>query len=183
MLTGIDTVFLDRDGVINRRLPGDYVKAWAEFEFLPRAKEALALLTAANLRLIVITNQRGIARGLMTAADLHTIHDRMLTELREAGAHISAVYHCPHDRDECDCRKPKTGLLLRAQRDFPEIDFSRSVVIGDSPSDTEAGKRVGCRTVFVGEAAESGGADLAAPSLYDVALRIGSQSVVRVPEA
>jgi D-glycero-D-manno-heptose 1,7-bisphosphate phosphatase len=169
----IDTVFLDRDGVINRRLPGDYVKTWAEFEFLPRAKEALALLTAANLRLIVITNQRGIARGLMTEADLHSIHARMLAELREAGAHVAAVYHCPHDRDACECRKPKTGLLLEAQRDFPEIDFSRAVVIGDAPSDIEAGRRAGCRTVIVGEAGEDGGADLRAPTLYDAALLLG----------
>jgi D-glycero-D-manno-heptose 1,7-bisphosphate phosphatase len=174
MLGGIETVFLDRDGVINRRLPDDYVKDWAEFEFLPGAKEALALLTAANLRLIVITNQRGIARGLMTEADLHSIHERMLAELREAGAHISAIYHCPHDRDVCDCRKPKAGLLLRARRDFPEIDFARSVVIGDSHSDIEAGERVGCYTVFIGEAAEGGEPDLAAPSLYDAARRIGS---------
>jgi D-glycero-D-manno-heptose 1,7-bisphosphate phosphatase len=169
MLAEIDTVFLDRDGVINRRLPGDYVKSWAEFEFLPRAKEALALLTAANLRLIVITNQRGIARGLMTEDDLRAVHERMLAELREAGAHISAVYHCPHDRDACECRKPKTGLLLAAQRDFPEIDFARSVVVGDAPSDIEAGKRLGCRTVFVGAASGHDGTELRAATLYDAA--------------
>lgn len=168
--TIVDTVFLDRDGVINRRLPGDYVKSWDEFEFLPRAQEALALLTAAGLRLIVVTNQRGIARGLMTTADLHAIHRRMLDELAAAGAHVAAVYYCPHDRNECECRKPKIGLLLRARRDFPVIDFARAVVIGDTPSDIEAGKRAGCRTIFVGAAGEDdGGAELRVATLYDAA--------------
>lgn len=170
MIESLDTVFLDRDGVINRRLPADYVKSWDEFEFLPRAKEALRLLTAARLRLIITTNQRGIARGLMSEHDLRAIHARMLDELAAAGAQIAAVYHCPHDRGECACRKPQPGLLLAAKRDFPDVDFARAVMIGDAPSDIEAGKRAGCRTIFVGSSEDDGGADLRAATLYEAAL-------------
>ena len=121
-----ETFFLDRDGVINRQLPDDYVKTWREFEFLPRAKEALRLLTEAGLRLVIVTNQRGIARGLMTEADLQDIHTRMLAELSDAGAQIAAIYCCPHDHGQCRCRKPQPGMLRQAQMDFPAIDFART---------------------------------------------------------
>jgi histidinol-phosphate phosphatase family protein len=146
----VNTVFIDRDGVINRKRDDDYVKSWAEFEFLPKAKEALALLSRSGYRVIIVTNQRGIARGLMTAADLSDIHRRMQDELAEAGALITAIYHCPHDSGECTCRKPETGLFLQAQRDFPDVDFSRSILIGDSTSDMQAGDLLGCRNIFVG---------------------------------
>jgi D-glycero-D-manno-heptose 1,7-bisphosphate phosphatase len=171
-----DTVFLDRDGVINRRLPGAYVRTWAEFEFLPGAKEALCRLTAAGLRLIVITNQRGIARGLMTEADLRDIHTRMLAELEPAGARIAAIYYCPHDKGECDCRKPEPGMIRQAQRDYPALDPARSVLIGDSLSDMEAGRRAGCRTLLVspepGASAEAAAlaSDGTAASLYEAVL-------------
>lgn len=143
------TVFLDRDGVVNRRLPGDYVRNQKAFEFLPDVQEALRLMTEAGLRLIIITNQRGIARGLMTEADLQAVHTLMLAELEKAGAHIAAIYHCPHDKDECQCRKPEPGMLLQAQSDFPEIEFSDSILIGDSLSDMQAGRRVGCHTLLI----------------------------------
>lgn len=145
------TIFLDRDGVINRKLDDDYVKHWGEFEFLPGVKEALQILTEKNYRLIVVTNQRGIARGLMTMDDLMEIHGRMMAELLEAGAHITTILCCPHDKDQCDCRKPKTGMFLYAQRQLPNIDFAKSVMIGDSASDMEAGRQAGCRTIFIGE--------------------------------
>jgi histidinol-phosphate phosphatase family protein len=144
------TIFLDRDGVINRKRVGDYVKNWAEFEFLPMAKEALYLLTKASHRLIVVTNQRGVARGLMTERDVSEIHDRMRAELDLVGARIAGVYCCFHDVGQCNCRKPGTGLLLRATNDFPDIALPQAVMIGDSPSDMEAGARVGCRTIFIG---------------------------------
>lgn len=142
------TVFLDRDGVINRRRPGDYVKRWDEFEFLPGAVRALAALTRAGVRTIVTTNQRGIARGLYTEADLAAVHDRMRRELATHGAAIDAVYHCP-DMDG-PRRKPRPGMLLDARRDFPGIEFRDCVMIGDSPSDIQAGAAVGCPAVLVG---------------------------------
>ncbi len=159
----VKTVFIDRDGVINRKRDDDYVKSWAEFEFLPKAKEALGLLSRSGYRVIIVTNQRGIARGLMTAADLSDIHRRMQDELADAGALITAIYHCPHDSGECTCRKPETGLFLQAQRDFPDVDFSRSILIGDSSSDMQAGDRLGCRNILVGRDPSY----QSAPTLYD----------------
>lgn len=144
------TVFLDRDGVINRRLPDDYVKSWEEFEFLPGVLDALKLLTDSGSRLIVITNQRGIATGKMTLEDLSHIHHRLRLTVMESNARLDAIYFCPHDKGVCDCRKPGIGMLLQAQKDFPEIDFSASVMVGDSLSDVEAGSRAGCDTVLIG---------------------------------
>lgn len=142
------TIFLDRDGVINRKRDDDYVKHWGEFAFLPGVKEALQILTEQNYRLIVVTNQRGIARGWMTEAAVQDVHARMLAEI--APAQIAAIYCCPHDNDQCDCRKPKTGLFRQAQRDFPDIDFAKSILIGDSLSDMEAGAALGCRNILIG---------------------------------
>jgi D-glycero-D-manno-heptose 1,7-bisphosphate phosphatase len=146
----VQTVFLDRDGVINRKLPeGDYVTRWEEFEFLPDAASGLRLLKEAGLRLIVITNQRGIALGRLTEADLEEIHQRMRAELVQCGVRLDAIYHCPHDRGQCDCRKPAVGLFLKARHDFPDIDFAQSVMVGDSVTDLEAGNRLGCRCFLV----------------------------------
>ena len=150
----IKTVFLDRDGVINRKLPeGDYVKRWEEFEFLPRVPEALRLLKEAGIRVIIVTNQRGIARGLMAERDLEEIHKRMLAELARFQASVDAIYYCPHEEGECDCRKPRVGLFRQAQKDFPDIDFASSAVIGDSLKDMEAGTQLGCFTVLIANGA------------------------------
>jgi D-glycero-D-manno-heptose 1,7-bisphosphate phosphatase len=147
-MEGVSTVFLDRDGVINR-LRSDYVTSWETFELLPRAKEALRLLRAAGLRVVVVTNQRAVARGLLSIADLEMMHARMRTEVAAAGGDIEAIYYCPHDVGQCACRKPQVGMFLQAQRDIPTIDFSQSVVVGDSMSDLEAGRRLGCRLILV----------------------------------
>ena len=147
----IDTVFLDRDGTINRKAAeGDYVKSWAEFEFLPGAVEGLALLRSRGLRLIVVTNQRGIARGLMGAEDLADIHARMRAELVPLDADVDAIYFCPHEAGECNCRKPGTGMFEAARRDEPAIDFARSVVVGDSDSDMEAAAAIGAVGIRLG---------------------------------
>ena len=144
----ISTVFLDRDGVINRLRP-DYVRAWSTFEFLPRAPEAIRLLNEAGLRIVVVTNQRAVARGLLSVAELQRIHDRMRAELAHVGASIDAIYYCPHDKGACSCRKPNVGMFLQAQQDDPLIDFQRSVVVGDSVSDMQAGSQLGCRLILV----------------------------------
>jgi D-glycero-D-manno-heptose 1,7-bisphosphate phosphatase len=140
------TAFLDRDGTINVKAPeGEYVTCWHEFAFLPGAVEAIGLLRERGWRVVVVTNQRGVALGRMSLADVEEIHRR----LREA-APLDAVYLCPHERDSCDCRKPNTGMFRQAQAEFPDIRFEEGVVIGDAESDMEAGRRLGCRTILVG---------------------------------
>jgi D-glycero-D-manno-heptose 1,7-bisphosphate phosphatase len=142
-------VFLDRDGVINRRLPGDYVRSWEQFRFLRGVRSGLRLLREAGFLLIVFTNQRGIALGLMTEDDLAAIHRRMQAELERAGAPLDAIYHCPHDRDAgCACRKPRPGMLAQAIERF-SVDPARSWVVGDTPADLEAGRAVGIPGILV----------------------------------
>jgi len=146
------TVFLDRDGIINRKRPeDDYVKSWAEFEFLPKVKEALILLKEKKIRIIITTNQRCVARGIITEATLQSIHGQMLAEFGRAGISIDAIYYCPHEKGHCSCRKPQIGMFLQAKRDFPDINFTTSTVIGDSLIDMEAGTRLGCRTILIAD--------------------------------
>jgi histidinol-phosphate phosphatase family protein len=139
------SVFLDRDGVLNKRpARGQYVRNSIEFEWLPGAKEALRLLKEAGYRVIVVSNQAGIGRGYMTENDLFRIHETMKTEAAEAGGEIESIYYCPHDWNEgCECRKPKPGLLFRAQRDM-NLDLSRTPFVGDDERDAAAAKAAGC---------------------------------------
>jgi len=142
-------VFLDRDGTINRMLENDYVKTWEEFEFLPGAAEAIRALKAKGYLVIIVTNQRGIGRGVMTKEDLEHIHRRMCEELASAGAYIDDIFYCPHNiEDDCQCRKPRPALLLQAQAKW-DIDLGRSILIGDMESDIEAGRAAGCTTIRV----------------------------------
>jgi len=143
-------VFLDRDGVINRKAPeGDYVKCWNEFEFLPGAKEAIGKLNQEGLLVVIVSNQRGIGRGVMSEDDLKEIHSRMEDELKEERAEIDGIYYCPHDiNDQCHCRKPEPSLLLSAAKEH-DIDLEHSWIIGDREADIEAGKRVGCRGILI----------------------------------
>jgi len=158
------TAFLDRDGTINVKAPeGDYVKSWDEFAFLPGAERAVRLLADAGWRVVVVTNQRGVALGRMTIADVADIHCRM-----QEAVPVDAVYVCPHARDACDCRKPGTGLFRQAMRDDPAIDPASSVVIGDAESDMLAGEAFGARTIRVGPPP--------LPSLLDAATRLVSSA-------
>ncbi|MDM8528599.1 HAD family hydrolase [Anaerolineales bacterium HSG24] len=141
-------IFLDRDGVIceNR---ADYVKSWAEFEFLPQAKDALVLLAELNLPIIVITNQSPIGRGILTPQDVEAIHDRMMSEITAHGGRIDRVIYCPSTPDEdLPCRKPKPGMLLDAAKEM-ELNLNESYMVGDAASDLLAGQRVGCRNFLV----------------------------------
>ncbi|MGC2400715.1 MAG: HAD family hydrolase [Acidobacteriaceae bacterium] len=143
-------VFLDRDGVLNRKLPeGAYVIDWARFAWLPGAIEAVARMNLAGFTLILVTNQRGIALGRFTADDLERIHLNLQADLAQHGARLDAIYFCPHDESQCSCRKPGIGLFEQAMRDFPGIQSGNSVVIGDSISDIEAGRKLGMKTVFI----------------------------------
>ncbi|MDD4904305.1 MAG: HAD family hydrolase [Candidatus Bipolaricaulis sp.] len=144
------TVFLDRDGVINRKpAAGEYVADWAEFALLPGVPQAIVRMNAAGLRVFVVTNQRGIARGLVQESAVREIHRRMVEVLAALGARIDGVYVCPHDEGECDCRKPAPGLFRQAQRDVPGVDFAESVVVGDSWTDMEAGNAIGAATIRI----------------------------------
>lgn len=141
-------IFLDRDGVINRNRD-DHVKSWAEFTFMPTVLESIRRLTATGLPIFVVTNQAVISRGLVSETEIAEIHARMTAVIAEAGGHITRVYHCPHDaHDNCDCRKPKPGMLLQAQREYG-IDLTRSFMVGDAWTDIEAGLSVGARGILV----------------------------------
>ena len=146
------TVILDRDGVLSRRSPrAEYIRSWQEWHWLPGALEALRLLKTAGYQVIVVSNQAGIARGMMTAPDVEAIHDRMKAEVVAAGGQIGAVYYCPHGWDSaCECRKPKPGMFFSAQREFA-LDLSRTPVIGDDERDGQAAEAAGCPWTLVSE--------------------------------
>lgn len=151
-------IFLDRDGTLNRYV--GFLRDIKEFELLPGVSEAIRLINASGYLAVVITNQPVIARGEVTVEQLDEIHKKMATELGKDGAYLDAVYYCPHHPDkgfegevaelkfDCDCRKPKPGLLLRAASDL-NIDLSESYMIGDSHIDVEAGENAGCKASFL----------------------------------
>ncbi len=144
----VTTIFLDRDGVINENR-ADYVKSWSEFRFLPGSREAIAKLTQAGHRIVVCSNQAGVARGSISMETVDEIHRRMKNSIGEVGGKIEKVYCCPHGKDEdCACRKPRPGMLLRA-RDELGIDMHDAVFIGDSITDIRAGLAAGIHTVLV----------------------------------
>ncbi len=177
-------MFLDRDGVINRKAPeGQYVTRWEDFHILPGVVEGITLLNRSGYCVIVVTNQRCIAKGLLTVAGLEQIHRRMSDFLAQAGATVDAIYYCPHEVEQsCNCRKPAPGLLLDAARSCG-IELPASWIIGDSDIDIEAGKNAGCRTArllatneTVDESGRRGAtrncADIVAPSLLDAIRQI-----------
>jgi len=149
------TLFLDRDGVINERLIDDYVKSPDEFRFLEGVPAAIAGLSKIFGRIVIVTNQQGIGKGLMRLDDLTIVHDLMISGIENAGGRIDKIYHCPHlESDNCSCRKPKTGMALLAQKDFPEIDFHKSIMVGDGIHDMEFGRKMGMKTVFISPEAD-----------------------------
>lgn len=170
--------------MINQRPPeGDYITRWEDFHILPGVAEGIALLNHAGYSVIVVTNQRCVAKGLITEADLQTMHEGMTGVLERSGAKIDATYYCPHETDPpCDCRKPAPGMLLSAARSRG-IDLQTSWMIGDSDIDVAAGANAGCKTARViatdvtsserariSEAATT--ADISASSLLDAIRQI-----------
>jgi D-glycero-D-manno-heptose 1,7-bisphosphate phosphatase len=144
----VSTIFLDRDGVINENR-ADYVKSWQEFRFLAGSREAIARLTQAGHRIIVCTNQAGVARGHVSIETVEDIHRRMAASIAEYGGAIEKVYYCPHAKDEnCICRKPCPGMLLRARNELG-IDLSDAVFIGDSMTDVRTGFAAGVSSMLV----------------------------------
>ena len=138
---------MDRDGTINEEV--EYLSRPGDVRLIPGAAEAIRLLNEAGVPAIVVTNQAGVGRGYLSEAEVAEIHNELARQLADQGAHLDAIYHCPHRPDDgCDCRKPKPGMLEKAARDFG-LALKRCFVMGDKVSDLEAGDRVGCRTVLV----------------------------------
>ena len=146
----LDTLFLDRDGVVNVKLDRRYVQNADEFEFMPGAENAIAKLSIIFKRILIVTNQQGIAKGIMSANDLNTLHQYMLQQLKVKGGVIEKIYYCPHlVAANCSCRKPNPGMIQQAIIDFPTIKIEESYLIGDSDSDIIAGDKMGLNTIKV----------------------------------
>lgn len=144
----MSTIFLDRDGVINENR-ADYVKSWSEFRFLPGSREAIAKLTQAGHRIVVCTNQAGVAKGIISVETIDDIHARMLGEIQDIGGRIEKVYYCPHGKEaNCECRKPRPGQLLRASQELG-LDLRDAVFVGDTATDIQAGWAAGVHTMLV----------------------------------
>jgi len=155
--TVTSAVFLDRDGTINARMVGGYVTRWADFDFLPGAITGLRELSRLPDRIIVISNQQAVARGLLSAEELKRLTRRFVKEVRRQGGRIDDVYYCPHLREAgCACRKPRPALLLRAAADW-SLELSRCCMIGDSLSDVLAAEAAGCSGILIDAATDAGG--------------------------
>jgi D-glycero-D-manno-heptose 1,7-bisphosphate phosphatase len=146
----VRAVFLDRDGVINRKPPeGRYVTRWDEVEFLSGGAQAVKRFRDAGFLVVVVSNQRAVAKGLVSELGLDLLHLRMWQELFRGEKGFDAVYYCPHDNDPpCACRKPKPGMLLTAAKDRG-IDLAASWMVGDSETDVQAGRGAGCKTIRI----------------------------------
>jgi len=176
-------VLLDRDGVINCRIISDYVSCWEKFAFLPGALEALRLLNEKNYRVIVVSNQAGVGKGLMTHVDLAEITRRFVVEVEAQGGRILGVYYCTHRaEDGCECRKPKPGLLRRAQAEH-HFDFGHTFVVGDTETDLLAAHAAGCPAIMVSEGSVAGLEKLPhAPRLTVPTLLAAVEFLVNEPE-
>jgi D-glycero-D-manno-heptose 1,7-bisphosphate phosphatase len=143
------TLFLDRDGVINTDVIDDYIKSWEEFVFTDGCLEALQLLNPLFSRIVIVSNQRGVGRGLMTQETLNLITKNMMEVIEKAGGSIDKAYYCTTTDNADINRKPNPGMALQAQADFPEIDLSKSIMVGNMPGDMQFGRNIGAYTVFI----------------------------------
>ena len=151
MIYQLDTLFMDRDGVVNKQIVGGYVQHISQFVFLDQVAEALQILHKKFVRIVLVTNQQGVGKGLCSMEDVEQVHEYMQSQLRTRGCAFDKIYCCPHlAAENCTCRKPKPGMAFQAQKDFPDIDFSRSLMVGDSLSDIQFAKYAGIPAVHVG---------------------------------
>jgi len=175
-LTDIDntwTLFLDRDGVINHEVHPEYISTWEAFKFYDGAKVAIQIFSQIFNRIIVVTNQRGIAKGITKLEDMQLIHKNMLEEVEKVGGKIDAVYYCPEL--ESPNRKPNPGMGLQAAKDFPDIDLNKAIMVGNTLSDMEFGRNLGVKTIFLTTNrpdvdTNDGRIDMVYPSLIALAL-------------
>ena len=164
------TLFLDRDGVVNTRLVDDYVKNINEFEFMPGVLDAFKVFAEKFGKIIIVTNQQGVGKGIMTMNDVAKVHDFMLKEIENQKGRVDAIYVCPQLKsDPNNFRKPSPKMAYMAQHDFPEIDLEKSIMVGDMNSDLEFGKNCGMYTVFVGDEPIKIKPDAKYNSLFDFA--------------
>ncbi len=143
------TLFLDRDGVINEKRENDYVKNWDEFIFLDGALEAISKLSTLFGYIIIVTNQRGVGKGVMSELELESIHNRMTKAIFQSYGRIDKIYFCTDVFDSSENRKPNIGMANKARKDFPNIDFNKSIIVGDSISDMLFGEQLGMLKVLV----------------------------------
>ncbi len=173
------TLFLDRDGVINVEKDGSYIFHYDEFVFYEGNREALRRCAQVFGHIVIVTNQRGVGKGIMTAADLQEIHDKMAAEIVLSGGRIDRIYYADSLDDAHPLRKPQPGMAFAAKQDLPAIDFGRSVMVGNNLSDMEFGRNAGMYTVFLkttnpGQALPHAAIDLAFNSLGDFAKHLHS---------
>jgi histidinol-phosphate phosphatase family protein len=164
------SLFLDRDGVINERKMNGYILTVDEFQFLPQASESIAYFSTVFHHIFVVTNQQGISKGLMTERNLLEIHDYMCVQIEEKGGKISSCYFAPELKTELNSlRKPNPGMAMLAKSDFPEVDFEKSIMVGDTDSDIKFGKNLGMKTVRIKTVEPIGiNADLTVESLKEL---------------
>lgn len=149
-ITNKKYLFLDRDGVINKRKVDDYITKWEDFEFLPGVLDAITIFTKYFDRIIIVTNQQGIGKKIMTIDQLDIIHSMLFETVLKHNGKIDAIYYCPMLRHEKNnCRKPSINMALSAQKQFPEINFTESIMIGDTKPDMEFGKNAGMSRVLL----------------------------------
>ena len=151
-LASIDTtwtLFLDRDGVLNYEKKEDYIQHWSEFQFYPNIPAIIAQLNPLFGKIVIATNQKGIGKGIMTHTDLQNIHTPMLAEITAAGGRIDQIFYCPDLANDSPNRKPQPGMAFQAKAAFPEIQLSKSIMVGNRLSDMQFGKNAGMLTVFL----------------------------------
>ena len=144
------SLYLDRDGVINKKKDNDYVKSWDEFFFIEGSLKAISILSNIFKNIFIVTNQRGIGRGIMSDQDLDIIHNKMMNEIKYKKGRVDKIYYCSDTEYSSINRKPNTGMALKSKNDFNDINFNKSFMIGDQLSDMEFGKNLGMKTVLIG---------------------------------
>jgi len=168
------TLFLDRDGVLNKKLEGRYVTCPEELSLLPGAGEAVAQFSSLFNRIIIVTNQQGIGKDLMTHEDLSKVHTSLLEQLNYYGGRIDEIYYCPDlAYEDSPNRKPNPGMGFQAKKDFPEINFRKSIMIGDSESDIQFGNTLRMVTVRISNVKDQH-ADFTHPSLRDFSIYLNN---------
>jgi D-glycero-D-manno-heptose 1,7-bisphosphate phosphatase len=158
-------VFFDRDGIVNKSPGPGYVESWKDFHLLPEFVESLRIARNLGYESVIVTNQRGVALGRLSAETLEQIHKNLTNLLKEKfRLKLLNIFYCPHERDTCNCRKPKPGMLLAAAEKH-NINLKTSWMIGDNENDVEAGRNAGCRTIIVSDSNAATKADFKTPDM------------------